>query len=68
MCKRYNDIEFKIGVLHFTGEAMSDTTTEKTISADITNEGDHPVVTITDWAYENFLPNGAKLDFYKQGE
>ena len=55
------------GILHFSGkEFAADMADLGTVSADITIEDDHLVVTITDWAFDNYLPNGSMLDFYKQ--
>lgn len=57
------------GILHFSGkEFAADMADLGTVSADITIEDDHLVVTITDWAFDNYLPNGSMLDFYKQPE
>ena len=49
------------GVLHFTAQDGYG----KSVSAEVRTEDDHLVVTITDWDYEEFLPNGKKLIFYE---
>ena len=49
-------------VLHFIGNDVYG----KSVSADVRKEDGHLVVTITDWEYEDYLPNGTKLIFYKK--
>jgi|GEM_PF-6135697 len=50
------------GVLHFTGKDVYG----KSVSADVRKEDDHFVVTIADWDYEDCLPNGTELVFYRR--
>ena len=50
------------GVLHFTAQDGNG----KSVSAEVRTEDDHLVVTITNWDYEEYLPNGTELVFYKQ--
>ena len=50
------------GILHFTANNYDG----KSISANIINKDEYLLVTITDWEFECFLPNGTELDFYKQ--
>ena len=49
------------GVLHFSAQDVDG----KSVSAEVRTEDGHLVVTITDWDYEEFLPNGTELVFYK---
>ena len=49
------------GVLHFTAQDVGG----KSVSAEVRTEDGYLVVTITDWDYEEFLPNGTELVFYK---
>ena len=39
----------------------------KTVSAEARKRDDYIVVTIIDWDYEDYLPNGTELVFYKRG-
>ena len=49
------------GVLHFTAQDVNG----KSVQAEVRTEDGHLVVTITNWAYEEYLPNGTELVFYK---
>ena len=49
------------GVLHFTAQDGDG----KSVQAEVRTEGNHLVVTITNWDYEEYLPNGTELVFYK---
>ncbi|MBR1693018.1 MAG: hypothetical protein IJ711_09655, partial [Lachnospiraceae bacterium] len=50
------------GILHFTGCDYDG----KDVTAEIECRDEHLVVTITDWEYTDFLPNGTTLDFYQE--
>ena len=56
------EYDTKTGILHFAGKDVYG----KSVSADVRSEDGHLVVTILDWEYEDYLPNGTKLIFYKQ--
>lgn len=49
-------------VLHFAAQDVYG----KSVSAEVRKEDGHLVVTITDWDYEEFLPNGKQLIFYER--
>ena len=49
-------------VLHFTAQDLNG----KSVTARVKTENDYLVVTITDWDYEEYLPNGTELVFYEK--